>query len=570
MKFNPLWRIRLIALGLVLITGLFMVRLFYLQVVRGPELAEQADRQYLKPLDKPFDRGTIFFTNKDGSLFSAATVKTGYNLTINPEMITNPEAAFHSLVAALPTVDHDTFVYKASKPGDQYEVIANRLPENTANLIKTLSQPGFSVVKERWRFYPGETLAAHTLGFMAYRGSDYVGLYGLEKTYNNILTRADTPSFSQFFAQLFLGIGGGFFTDDNKKGGGDVVSTIEPTVQNYVESELAKVTAEYKAESAGAIVMDPKTGEIYSMAAWPTFNPGDKQGDINILTNPLVERVFEMGSIVKALTMASALDAGVVKPDTTYFDAGHLTLNGSTISNYDGKGRGTVDMQQVLNQSLNTGAVFAMQQLGRDRFRRYLTSFGVGEKTGIELPDEVGGLINNLRSTRDIEYATASFGQGFAMTPVETIRALSALGNGGYLPPPHVVKEVKYEDGSEEVAKFPVGRRVLSGATSEEITRMLVRVVDEALRGGTVKMPHYRIAAKTGTAQIANLQDGGYYPDRYLHSFFGYFPAYDPKFIVFMYIVHPQGVQYASETLTLPFMDVAKFLISYYNLPPDR
>ncbi len=569
MKFNPLWRVRFIALGLVLITGLFMSRLFYLQIVRGPELAEQADRQYLKPLDKPFDRGTIFFTNKDNSLFSAATVKTGYNLTINPEMIVDAEAAYHSLVAALPTVDHDTFVYKANKPGDQYEVIANRLPESTANLIKALGQPGFSVIKEKWRFYPGETLASHAIGFMAYKGDDYVGQYGLEKTYNETLSRAETPSFSQFFAQLFLGIGGGLFNDKSKSGG-DVVSTIEPTVQNYVEGELKKVAEEYKADSAGAIVMDPKTGAIYTLAAWPSFNPGDKQEDISILTNPLVERVFEMGSIVKPLTMAAALDAGVVKPTTTYYDAGHLTLNGSTIGNYDGKARGTVDMQQVLSQSLNTGAVFAMQQLGRDRFRRYFSSYGVGEKTGIELPDEVGGLVNNLRSNRDIEYATASFGQGFAMTPIETARALSVLGNGGYLPPPHLVKSIKYQDGSEQVIKYPVGRRVISGATSEEITRMLVRVVDEALRGGTVKQPHYRIAAKTGTAQIANPAGGGYYPDRYLHSFFGYFPAYDPKFIVFMYIVHPQGVQYASETLTLPFMDVAKFLISYYNLPPDR
>ncbi|MDO8183411.1 MAG: penicillin-binding protein 2 [bacterium] len=546
-----------------------MSRLFYLQVVRGQELSEQADRQYLKPLDKPFDRGAIFFTNKDGSLFSAATVKTGYNLTINPEAVVNPEAAYYSLRAVLPTLDHDTFVYKANKPGDQYEVIANRLPESAANQIKALREPGFSVIKEKWRFYPGETLAAHTLGFMAYKGDDYIGRYGLEETYNNILSRAETPSFSQFFAQLFLGIGGSFFGADNKNSG-DVVSTIEPTVQNFVEGELKKVAESYQADSAGAIVMDPKTGAIYTMVAWPAFNPGDKQGDISVLTNPLVERVFEMGSIIKPLTMSSALDAGVVKPETTYYDAGEVSFNGATIRNFDGKARGTVSMQEVLNQSLNTGAVFAMQQLGRERFKRYMLSFGVGEKTGVELPDEVGGLVSNFRSNREVEYATAAFGQGFAMTPIETVRALSALGNGGYLPPPHLVKEIKYRDGEVEEIKYPVGRRVISGETSETITRMLVKVVDEALRGGAVKLPHYRVAAKTGTAQIANLEAGGYYPDRYLHSFFGYFPAYEPKFIIFMYIVYPKGVKYASETLTTPFMDVTKFLISYYNLPPDR
>ena len=196
--------------------------------------------------------------------------------------------------------------------------------------------------------------------------------------------------------------------------------------------------------------------------------------------------------------------------------------------------------------------------------------FGVGEETGIELPNEISGLVTNFRSNRDVEYATASFGQGFAITPLETTRALAALGNGGYLPSPHLVKQIKYTNGTTWSPDYPYGRRVLSGESSEEITRMLVKVVDEALRGGTMKMSNYRIAAKTGTAQIANLEAGGYYDDRYLHSFFGYFPAYEPKFIVFLYMVYPKGVRYASETLTEPFFDLTKFLISYYNLPPDR
>ncbi len=561
-------RIRLIAIVLVAITLIFFGKLFYLQIVRGESLGEQADRQYLKPVGKPFDRGTIFFTNKDGSLFSAATVKNGYRVSINPEQIEDAEAAYDDLKQVLP-LDREAFIYKANKPGDQDEEIASRLPEEVAEQIKNLGVVGVFVVKEKWRFYPGEDLAAHALGFMAYRGDDYVGRYGLEQKYDEVLSRSEEPSFSQFFAQLFLGIGGDLFNQDPESEG-DVVLTLEPTVQNFVEAELEKLAQVYQPESAGAIVMNPVTGELTAMAAWPAFNPGEKQGDINLLTNPLVERVFEMGSIVKPLTMAAALDAKVVTPETTYNDQGSIKIGIATIRNFDGEARGVVNMQKVLNDSLNTGAVFAMQQLGRERFRRYMLAYGIGEKTGVELPGEVAGLVNNFRSTREVEFATASFGQGFALSPLATTRALSVLANGGTLPPPHVVKEVKYVNGDNDKTTNPVGRRVISTAASEDITRMLVKVVDEALRGGTVKLPHYRVAAKTGTAQIANPGGGGYYTDQYLHSFFGYFPAYEPKFIVFFYIVKPQGVRYASETLTTPFIDTTKFLINYYDIPPDR
>lgn len=566
-KFNPLTRIRLLALGLVLVTGLFMIRLFYLQAVKGEDYAIVADSQYLEPVIKPFDRGTIFFTNKDGSLFSAATVKSGYKISLNPLLIEDPEKVYQALKTVLP-LDHETFIYKASKEGDADEVVASRLPAETAEAVKRLGLRGVFVVKEKWRFYPGETLASHVLGFMAYRGDEYVGRYGLEKEYEQLLSRSEAPSFSQFFAQLFLGIGGGLFSEVRGTEG-DLILTLEPTVQNFLEGELKKLVSTYEAEQAGGIIMDPQSGELYALGAFPNFHPGEKQGDIAVLPNPLVERVFEMGSIVKPLTMAAALDAGVVKPETTYYDAGSIKVGIATIKNFDGEARGLVNMQRVLNESLNTGAVYAMQQLGRERFRRYFMAFGIGEKTGVELPGEVAGLINNFRSTREVEYATASFGQGFAVTPLAMTRALAALGNGGYLPPPHLVREERYLDGGSLTSSYPVGRRVISAETSEEITRMLVKVVDEALRGGSVKMNHYRIAAKTGTAQVAR-PEGGYYDDRYLHSFFGYFPAYEPRFIVFFYLLNPRGVRYSSETLTTPFMDTAKFLINYYNIPPDR
>jgi cell division protein FtsI (penicillin-binding protein 3)/stage V sporulation protein D (sporulation-specific penicillin-binding protein) len=227
-------------------------------------------------------------------------------------------------------------------------------------------------------------------------------------------------------------------------------------------------------------------------------------------------------------------------------------------------------MQEVINQSLNTGAVFVMQKLGKDRFREYFTNFGLGEKTGIDLPDEATGLINNLKSTRLVEYATASFGQGVAVSPIEITRALASLGNGGYLVKPYVVKRLERVNTKLSTDTKPVvGRQVIKPATSQAITKMLVTAVDTALVHGSAKLDHYTIAAKTGTAQMP-IPGGGYYADRYLHSFFGYFPASNPRFIVFLYMVNPKGVQYASESLVSPFMNLTKFLLNYYNVPPDR
>jgi len=235
-----------------------------------------------------------------------------------------------------------------------------------------------------------------------------------------------------------------------------------------------------------------------------------------------------------------------------------------------GKARGVVPIQEILSQSLNTGVVFAMQRLGKEKFRDYMLSYGIEEETGIELPGEVGGIVGNLYSTRDIEYATASFGQGIAMTPIATARALSVLANGGLLITPYIVDGIDYRILGSKKTYPDEGVRVLNKNTSEEITRMLVEVVDTALLGGTVSMPHYSIAAKTGTAQIADTSNGGYYSDRYLHSFFGYFPAYDPQFLIFLYNLEPVGARYASATLTEPFMNIVSFLINSYEVPPDR
>jgi cell division protein FtsI/penicillin-binding protein 2 len=278
-----------------------------------------------------------------------------------------------------------------------------------------------------------------------------------------------------------------------------------------------------------------------------------------------------MGSIVKPLTVAAGIDAGVVNAGTLYEDTGMLTIDGKTFGNFDGRARGVVAVHEVLSQSLNVGAAYVAGKLGPENMREYfLERYKLGEETGVDLPGEVRGLVENLQSPRRLEYATAAFGQGIATTPIATARALATLGNGGLLVTPHLVREVRYDTGVTRELGWGEGERVLKAETSQEISRMLTKVVDEALLNGELKLEGYSVAAKTGTAQVANPAGGGYYPDRYLHSFFGYFPSYEPRFLVFLFALEPQGARYASETLARPFHELSKFLISYYHIPPDR
>ena len=227
-------------------------------------------------------------------------------------------------------------------------------------------------------------------------------------------------------------------------------------------------------------------------------------------------------------------------------------------------------MQEILSQSLNTGVAFITKKMGNDVFADYMRHFGLGEETGIDLPNERAGLITNLDSPRDLEYATASFGQGIAMTPIATVRALSALANGGTLVTPHLATQINYRTGLSKKVSFNDGERVIKEETSEEITKMLVKFVDEELLSGRVKFDNYSVAAKTGTAQIAKIDERGYYDDRFLHSLFGYFPAYDPEFLVFIITIEPKGVRFSSNSLTYPFIDTRQFLANYYEVSPDR
>ncbi len=575
MNSSFLSRIKILSLFIILFSAVLVLKLFLIQVVHRSSYADRADRQYSTPSSDIFERGTIFFTRRDGVLVSGATQASGFKVAIAPKEITDKESTFTELSSVIP-LDHDLFMAKATKKDDPYEEVANRLNKETADKIAALKIPGVNIYKEKWRFYPGGSMASHSLGLVGFQGDDLAGRYGLERQYNNILAQGKDNPYVNFFAEVFSNIRDNIL-NGNEDHSGDLVTTIEPAVEEFLNQKLEEVESKYNTDAIGGIIMNPKDGSIYALSALPDFNPNDfsKVGNTAIFANPLVENVFEFGSIVKPLVMAAGLDTGVVTANTTYDDKGFVIVDNKQINNFDNKGRGFgTNMQEVLNQSLNTGMVFVFHKLGKQNMHDYLLSYGIKDKTGIDLPNETSGLVNgltsNLKNTREIEYANAAFGQGIALTPMEITRALASLGNGGNLVTPHVVKEVKYNNGTKKEFSFPVVPTKISEKTAEEITRMLVTVMDKSLKGGFAKMDHFSIAVKTGTAQVAKEGGGGYYEDRHTHSFFGYFPAYDPKFIVFLYAVNPKGIQYASQTWADPFLDITKFLLNYYEIPPDR
>lgn len=572
MKYNQNTRIRLLGGLSVLFSGFMIIRLFSIQVLDGDEFSEKADRQYSRPSADMYSRGSIFFQEKNGNLVSAASLKTNYIIAVNPMMLKEPEKIYDAINNILP-INKDDFLSKAAKKDDPYEVIGKTGSKDISEKISGLDISGIFIYREKTRYYPAGRLAPHVVGFVGKtkeNGDDTTGRYGLEKFYENVLKRDPDTLYINFFAEIFSNIKMTVLGEENSVSG-DIILSIEPAAQNMLNKDLAVIKEKYDGNSVGGVIIEPKTGRIIAMGALPDFDSGNygREKNIKVFSNPLIENVFEMGSTVKPLAMAAGIDAGAVTPETTYDDKGFIILNGLTISNYDGKARGITNMQNVLGNSLNVGMVFVEQKLGREKFAQYMKGYGLGERTGIDLPNEIGGLIKNLSSRYEVDYATAAFGQGIAITPIGVVRALSSLANGGILIRPFVVDSINYKIGATKKIEPEIRGRILKKETSEEITRMLVQVVDENLLGGVYKLKNYSVAAKTGTAQLTDGK-GHYYDDKYLHSFFGYFPAYDPKFLIFLYIIDPKGVEYASHTLTEPFFNMTKFLISYYEIPPDR
>lgn len=584
-------RIRLLTTIFILISLLLIVKLYIVQVLNHDNYVALGDRQYIKKNSNINDRGDIFFTKKDGSYIVAATMKDDYTLYVNPKSFfiflkSNKntenksqeqliEFSKSKIIEGLKLNDEkkqilsEKFSKIQIRKNDVYLELLKGLTEDEQKIIRDLKLDFLGLGKEKKRYYPGDELAANVIGVIGFKGDELAGRYGLEKQYENILNR-NGKAYSNFFVDLFAGAKKVISDKDSLEG--NIYTSIEPVVQKELENKILEINNKQNSDLTGAIIMNPYTGEIIAMAKVPTFSHNDnKKYDIGNYKNDMVESSYEMGSIIKSLTMSVGIDTGKVHSDSKYNDEGFIKVRDRTIYNFDKKGRGYITLQEALSKSLNTGFVYIAKIVGNDTLTKYFYSFGMNKKTDIDLPNESAPLTSNLEKG-DVEHATVSFGQGIAMSPVGTIRALSVIANGGYIVNPHVVNKIKYEIGNvKEIKPDELSKQtpVLKPETIDEIKRMLIYNVDHALLDGKRKNPRYSIAAKTGTAQIASSQ-GGYIEGKNIHTFIGFFPAYNPNFIVFIYTVDPKNSRYASESLANPFLDLTDFLISYYEITADR
>lgn len=406
------------------------------------------------------------------------------------------------------------------------------------------------------RFYPEGSLASSVVGFLGFQDKIRKGQYGLEEYYEPWLS--GQVGFKNFLSQV------GFGSSANQ--GSSLISTIDKNIQFFAETKLKELVEKWGASSGNVIIQDPKTGAILAMADYPNFNPNEYFNySLKEFINPNIQNPFEPGSSFKTITMAIALDAGAVTPETRYFDPGEVKILSATIRNYDLKSHGWQTMTEVLEKSINTGAIFAMRQVGQDKFLEYLEKFEFGNKTNIDLAGEANGNIKNLYTKREINFATASFGQGIAVTPLQLVNAYSAVANGGKLMRPYVIEKIIKPSGESVAIKPEVIGEPISPETAKTLTSMLVSAIDN----GSIKkarVPGYEIAGKTGTAQEAKPEGG--YSDFFIHNLIGFGPAQDPRWTILVKLDRPKGVETAAVSLADAFGDISRFLINYYGIPP--
>lgn len=497
-----------------------------------------------------------------------------------------------------------TYLKKLDKPGDPYEPLKDKMSDEeliqlyaslassadktilASDLERRLGKVVFKQNGEElvingigfnlksYRFYPENNMAANIVGFVSYVDEEALGRYGLEEFFNEELAG------KAGYLKGERGVSNTIIVNDREyvkpEAGSDLVLTMDRGAQFQACEALEASVAKHNAEGGTVIAVNAKTGAILAMCSIPNFNPNNykDEKDLKVYNNPAILYQYEPGSVFKVITMAAAIDQGKVSPSTTYKDEGQIMISGwpKPLSNSDFKTKGAhgiVDMNAVLENSLNTGAIFAMRQIGPKDFATYVQNFGFGEKTGVELGSESAGHIENLlkNKVKEIDAATASFGQGIAVTPLQMVMSYQALANQGVLMKPYIVQEIHHADGRVEELKPQQIRQVVSGQTASTILAMMVNVVESGHAQGA-QIPGYYIGGKTGTAQVATV--GGYSEDKYIHTFIGVVPIDNPQIVMLTKIDAPYGARFAESTAVPLWHDVADFLLKYYQIPKSR
>jgi len=540
-KYNPENRILVLIFVFVLLGLLIWGRFFYLTVIRHDYYLAKAKN--ISDNSGAIPRGSIFLTDKDNVPYAVALNKEFPLVYAVPVKVKDPANLAKKLVPIL-ELDEQLLFQKLSKPNDPYEILKKKVSDNTINAIKALEEPALGIDDETLRYYPEGLYLSQVIGFLGFNKDGQAGQYGLEEYYDKDLSGLISSA--------------------------DLVLTIDSAIQAQAGTLLAAAVKKWQANSGSIVVMNPKSGDILAMASSPDFDANNYFVvlDKNIFVNPVTLKRYEPGSVFKPITMAIGIETNAVTPETEYYNTGSIKINDKTISNsLPNEVLGWQTMTTVLEQSLNTGAIFVEQKVPKDIFLKYLKDFGINSKTGIDV-NEVSGDLSGLSSMRDVNFATASFGQGVALTPIELLRALSAIANGGKLVRLHLVAKIVSRNGETYGTKNDPQPQIISSETSIKLINMLVKAVENG-SGRRAQVKGYTIAGKTGTAQVPDLKNGGYL-DEYIHTFVGFAPAYDPKFIALIKLDNPKGVRFAESTTVPVFHDLAQFIFSYLAIPPDK
>lgn len=536
-----------------------ILRLAHIQIINKDYWMALAQGQHKRFLQTSGNRGEIFATDRLGNLYPLAINRSWDYVYISPSEIASKELDLDDIslnISEIIKVDIDIIKEKINKTSSSYEVLKTRISnEESVNLKKALI-PGVYIRQDILRYYPENTLASHVIGFL---GGEKLGQYGIENYYNDILEGRDV------LQEAERSIGGGYLinkTFGNLNSGDNINLTIDYNIQFEVEKRLAETAEKLNIDAGTVLVGDPHTGKIIALANYPTFNPNEyfKEKDYRIFKNNAIQSIFEPGSIFKPITMAIALEEEKVTADTKYYDTGITQIGSKTIRNYNRRVWGEVDMRDVLEKSINTAMVFVQKSIGDKLFQNYLEKFKLFSPTGIDLQGEVYSENISFKKDYEINFANASFGQGVEFTVMQLFRAFSVLANGGRLIDPHIVEREVF-----------LGERIISPQTSSEITSMMVSVVDGDY-AKTARVPGYYVAGKTGTAQVSwsalGIPSQGY-SDKTIQSFIGYAPALDPSFIIIVKLDNPE-TRTAEYSATPLFGEIAKYIINYYQISPER
>jgi len=567
--------------ALLVVFGFMLVgRLAYLQILQHGRYMVQASNEHTRKYEVPAKRGELFVHDGD-SISPIALNQTLKLVYADPRYVTDKNAAALKLASVL---GGDPQLYlKKLTTGIEYAVLAERVPTAVADKVTALKLAGVALTDRDYRSYPEGQLAAQAVGFVNFDGQ---GQYGIEGYLDAAL--AGVPG--QFAAKTDA-FGIPIATAKNvvklPVDGSSYVLTIDRNIQAMAEQELADQIKKVKAKSGSIVVMDPANGAVRAMANYPTFDPGSYGSvkDYSVFVNQVVSSQFEPGSGMKAFTMATGLDQGKVKPDTTYDDPGCYKVDDRQVCDAAGDkpGKGKT-MTVVLRDSLNTGIMFVLRMLGTDPngftlagkktlYDYFTKHFGYGVRTGIEQSNEAAGSIvppsNNAGN--NVTYANMAFGQGMSVTMIQMAAAMGAVANGGRLYQPRLVDGIMTADGTVQPKESKIlADHVISPAAAKDINAMLQVVVQHGsgYMAGLAN-PGYKIAGKTGTAQIPRPDGKGYIDGANIGSFVGFAPAENPKFVVMVRINEP-GVSGYAETTTVPvFSDVCRWLFKYYGIPPS-